>query len=111
MSSQFSGWAYPGHGALVENGKGRLREYIDHRRERERQVLEVLEGTGGANVLERQASQLDGIVQAIYAAIPEELKGAAERGLVQVLQKLRAEGKVLYSETDGTWSLNRNALL
>src|SRR5919109_656923 len=33
---------YPAHGPVIEDGPGRIREYIDHRMLRERQILEAL---------------------------------------------------------------------
>lgn len=33
---------YPGHGVIIENGSYHIRSYIDHRMEREKQILDVL---------------------------------------------------------------------
>ena len=38
---------YPAHGPVIEDGQGKIQEYIDHRLERERQILEAM-GTGRA---------------------------------------------------------------
>ena len=33
---------YPGHGDMIENGRERIQFYIDHRLEREKQILNQL---------------------------------------------------------------------
>ncbi|KAF2346486.1 Metallo-beta-lactamase [Trinorchestia longiramus] len=36
------GILYPGHGAVIENGAGRVQQYIDHRNAREKEIFETL---------------------------------------------------------------------
>ena len=106
MKEEFAGRAYPGHGAVIEDGRGKVMEYIAHRKEREQQVLDVLrqppqqqqraEGGEGWRSM--------GVVKVIYQAYPENLHGPAEGGVVQVLRKLEGEGRVKQGD-DGTWSL------
>ncbi len=87
---------YPAHGPLIEDGPGKLREYLDHRLERERQVLAILE---------RGAASLDAIVAEIYAAYPKRLRAAAAQQMTQHLRKLEAEGRVAGSGDPASWSL------
>jgi ribonuclease/clavin/mitogillin len=106
MYKQVGGKGYPGHGATIEDCKAKIREYINHRAMREKEVIEVLgrspEGTGlGAMEL----------VHIIYKDIPENLHFAALRGVVQILEKLAGEGKVHHNEDTDTWTLNRKAVL
>lgn len=104
MSKQFKGRAYPGHGPVIEDGPAKVLEYIQHRKERERQVLDVLAQTkeGGWTSME--------VVKVIYKNYPESLWEPAEAGILQVLRKLKGEGKVTESE-GGKWTLNGKAAL
>lgn len=83
---------YPAHGPLIEDGEGKLREYIEHRLERERQVLAVLE---------RGPATLGAIVAEIYAAYPKRLHAAAAQQMRHHLRKLEAEDRVLASPEGG----------
>ena len=61
---------YPGHGEPVTNPQERTRWLIDHRRQRERQIVDVLK-SGPKSPTE--------IVRVIYTDIPVALYAAAER--------------------------------
>jgi glyoxylase-like metal-dependent hydrolase (beta-lactamase superfamily II) len=76
---------YPAHGPVIEDGVAKLREYIAHRHDRERQILAALEG-GPKGVME--------IVKVVYAAYPEALHAAAAQSTTQHLRKLEREGRV-----------------
>jgi len=76
---------YPAHGPRIEEGPSKLREYIDHRRERDEQILAAL-GSG--------ADSVGGIVKIVYAAYPEALHPAAGESVTSHLVKLEAEGRV-----------------
>jgi len=82
---------YPAHGPLIEDGVAKLREYIAHRHERERQILAALR-RGPALVME--------IVKIVYAAYPEALHPAAAQSTSQHLRKLEREGRVRASDPD-----------
>jgi len=88
MSKQFKGRAYPGHGPVIADGPGKIAEYIMHRKQREQQVLNVLAGNKGGEM-----GSMD-IVKIIYKDYPENLWEPAERGIRQILDKLKQEGKV-----------------
>ncbi len=75
---------YPAHGPAIDDAVGKIREYIEHRAERERQIVEVLE-SGPARVME--------IVKVVYAAYPETLHPAAAQSTTQHLRKLAREGR------------------
>jgi ribonuclease/clavin/mitogillin len=75
---------YPAHGPLIEDGQAKLREYIAHRHEREREILRVLE-TGPAHPI--------AIVRVVYRAYPEHLHPAAVQSVTQHLLKLEREGR------------------
>ncbi|EKG16622.1 Beta-lactamase-like protein [Macrophomina phaseolina MS6] len=107
MSKQFSGRAYPGHGPVIDDGKARVLEYIKHRQERESQVLQVLARPNG-NSFSWKSMQ---IVKEIYKDVPETLHEAAQRGVLQILEKLTGEGKVIHDHSTETWRLAGKAAL
>jgi glyoxylase-like metal-dependent hydrolase (beta-lactamase superfamily II) len=74
---------WPGHGAPVEDGAGRLRALLAHRREREAAVLDAL-AQGPATAEE--------MLDAIYRALPSGLRGAARRNLLAHLVDLSRRG-------------------
>lgn len=103
MRHSFKGRAYPGHGPVVEDGPGRIAEYIEHRRQRETQVINTLRPNQDDEPVTWTALEL---VEVIYSDIPEGLHAAASGGVVQILEKLEAEGKVVREGTDA-WRLGR----
>ena len=113
MSQQFSGRAYPAHGALITNGRDRVREYIAHRQQREEEVLEVLRRPHARLVADEEASATMKtaaatseawapmeIVKIVYRDVPSNLHEAAEKGILQVLRKLSQQAKVCVRTDD-----------
>lgn len=103
MEVLFAGRAYPGHGPVVDDGPARIREYVAHRRAREEQIVATLRGANEA-AGGRAAWEPMQLVQVIYRDVPENLHLPALGGVVQVLQKLRQEGRASENE-DGKWVL------
>lgn len=98
MRGEFSGRAYPGHSMVIDDGRQRILDYIEHRQQREREVISVLEhARDGKTPME--------LVKAIYKDVPENLHEAAAKGVLQIMQKLSREGKVVQRESDGRWFL------
>ena len=89
---------YPAHGAVVDDGKAKLKEYIEHRAMRERQIVDVLKsgGEGAWTSME--------IVKVVYKDVPEHLHLPAEGGVKQVLRKLEGEGRVAV-DGEEKWAL------
>lgn len=77
---------YPGHGPIVDHAAAKLEEYLRHREQRERQVLDALGDRSGTP---------EEIVPIIYAAYPPELHAAASRSVLAHLLKLEQEGVVV----------------
>ncbi len=73
---------YPAHGPQIGDGPGKIREYIEHRGEREREILAAL-ASGPMTVME--------IVRIVYAAYPKALHPAAGQSVTQHLRKLERE--------------------
>ena len=76
---------YPAHGPVIEDAPAKIREYIDHRMMRERQILEAL-GDGLATIPD--------IVVRIYADVPKALHPMAAMSVESHLKKLRKERRV-----------------
>jgi glyoxylase-like metal-dependent hydrolase (beta-lactamase superfamily II) len=76
---------FPAHGAPVLDVEAKLAEYVDHRLERERQILEAWRGGT------REPRELVGTV---YADVPEAARPLAERQVVAHLDRLHAHGRL-----------------
>jgi glyoxylase-like metal-dependent hydrolase (beta-lactamase superfamily II) len=75
---------YPAHGPVIEDGVAKLRQYIAHRHERERQILAALD-EGEAPIAT--------LVKRVYTDVPEVLHGAAAHSVAAHLVKLEREGR------------------
>jgi glyoxylase-like metal-dependent hydrolase (beta-lactamase superfamily II) len=89
---------YPGHGPIVEDGVGKLNEYVQHRRQRVQQVVDVLGSRGPSTVAE--------LVAAIYVDVAPNLVDMAARNVRANLEKLVDEGKVTGAPGE-RWLLTR----
>jgi glyoxylase-like metal-dependent hydrolase (beta-lactamase superfamily II) len=79
---------YPAHGPYVDDGVAKVREYIAHREERDRQIVAAMrEG----------ATLIPDIVKIVYAAYPETLHAAAGHSVCCHLLKLEDEGHAVRS--------------
>lgn len=76
---------YPAHGPRIDDGVARIRDYLQHRMERERQILDAL-APGPAPIPE--------LVARIYVDVPRVLHGAAAHSVAAHLAKLEREGRV-----------------
>jgi glyoxylase-like metal-dependent hydrolase (beta-lactamase superfamily II)/8-oxo-dGTP pyrophosphatase MutT (NUDIX family) len=85
---------YPGHGQVIEDAPAKIEEYIEHRLERERQVVEALESG---------LEEVPAMVKRIYAEVPEVLHPMAERSVLAHLEMLEAEDRV--SRDGDAWRL------
>lgn len=84
----------PGHGPAMEDPAAKIREYLDHRQQREDQFLALL-ASGPRTHAE--------IRSAVYPEVPAALVWAAEHNVRAHLMKLRDEGRV--AEAEGRWAL------
>ncbi len=75
---------YPAHGPCIEDGVAKLRQYIDHRHDRERQIVAAL-GEGDATIAV--------VVKRVYTDVPEVLHAAAGHSVASHLRKLEREGR------------------
>ncbi|KAI8360854.1 beta-lactamase-like protein [Choanephora cucurbitarum] len=92
------GRLYPGHGPVIEQGQEKIRDYIHHRLERERQIVELMKTADNWTAMD--------LVRVLYKAYPESLYLPAARGVVLHLEKLQKEGRVSALDQDGLqWTL------
>ena len=96
MREQCKGRVYPAHGAVIEEGRSKIEEYISHRQQREEEILQAL------RVLEDEATPME-LVKVVYKDVPETLHAPAANGAVQILRKLESEGKVAQGR-DEKWT-------
>src|SRR5918997_4326001 len=80
----------PGHGPYVWDPAAKLDEYVSHRLERERRLLEALD----AGLRTR-----DALLDSAWSDAPPELRDFAALSLASHLEKLAGEGRL----PDGTW--------
>ena len=84
----------PGHGAPIDQPSALLRGYIAHRLARERQIVDVLAAG---------PTTIPAIVERVYPAVAEGVRGAAAESVLAHLHKLRDEGRVTCH--DEAWSM------
>jgi len=77
---------FPGHGPVVEDPAEKVREYVEHRDLRERQILAALEAG---------AQTVRAIVERLYVEVPAALHNSAARNVRAHLYKLEREGRVV----------------
>ncbi len=75
---------YPAHGPAVENPRQLVRGMIGHRRQRERQIL---------NLLENGEGHIPAMVAAMYKGLDPRLTGAAGRSVLAHLVDLQNRGE------------------
>ena len=77
----------PAHGLIITNPQQKLSEYIEHRIEREQQVLHLLENYP-------QGTNISTLVQYIYAETDVQLHALAAQSIEAHLLKLEREARV-----------------
>jgi len=86
----------PGHGDVIEEPRAVVDDYLQHRRQREKQVVRVLE---------RGPARITDIVGVLYTETPEPLLEVAGRQVHAHLIKLKAEGRVTGTSARSAWQL------
>jgi len=90
---------YPAHGPRIADGAARVREYIEHRGAREREILDALAGG---------STRIRDIVEIVYAEYPEALHAPAHHSVCSHLIKLERETRVTRTGADplhADWTL------
>ena len=78
----------PGHGDSMDDAGAVIAGYIEHRRAREREILDAI-GAGARTVSD--------VVDTVYAFVPADLRMAAVHQVTVQLAKLSADDKVRFS--------------
>lgn len=86
---------YPGHGNVIQDPLKKIQFYIDHRNQRERQILKVLKENAPKTL-----SEMD-IVHDVYENTPSKLIPAAAFNVNHHLLKLEKESRV--RNVSGKW--------
>jgi glyoxylase-like metal-dependent hydrolase (beta-lactamase superfamily II)/8-oxo-dGTP pyrophosphatase MutT (NUDIX family) len=76
---------FPAHGPVIADAKAKIQEYLDHRMERERNILAAWQGG---------THDPGGIVREVYTDVPDAMHGLAERSVIAHLEKLREENRI-----------------
>jgi glyoxylase-like metal-dependent hydrolase (beta-lactamase superfamily II)/ADP-ribose pyrophosphatase YjhB (NUDIX family) len=76
---------FPAHGPVMANAKGRIQAYLDHRTERERNILAAWQWG---------AHEPAALVKKVYTDVPDAMHGLAERSVMAHLEKLREENRI-----------------
>jgi glyoxylase-like metal-dependent hydrolase (beta-lactamase superfamily II) len=87
----------PGHGHLIEDPNAVIDHYVEHRLQREQQILETLRDLGTAKI--------ETIVGRVYADVDPELHKVARYSVHAHLLKLASEGQVTGKTLTGKWSI------
>lgn len=83
---------YPGHGPVVENAKERIQNYIDHRNQRNEQIINCLKEA-------KEPILCEDIVKKIYIGLDDKLIPAATYNVhnhLSYLVKNKLVGKVIH---------------
>ena len=84
---------YPGHGPVIDAPDSVIASYIEHRLERERQILSALRGA---------SDSVGSVVGDVYRDVDPSLHPLAAVSVMAHLEKLRREGLVIVDE-EPTW--------
>lgn len=95
----------PGHGPVIDDPLSVLDGYLRHRRDREAQVVSLLEGAGPGGRLTASS-----IVEVLYREVPTELHPVARYSVWAHLRKLLDDGRATTGDRDdidAPWGLVR----
>ena len=86
---------HPGHGPVIDDAEPTITEYLEHRLERERQVVAAVQAGAGS---------VGEIVTLVYREVDSALHPAAAISVDSHLRKLAGEGRVAYGNGTEVWN-------
>jgi glyoxylase-like metal-dependent hydrolase (beta-lactamase superfamily II) len=89
-----SAWLAPAHGHAIDDPRARIDEYLQHRRDRERQILRSIR---------REPTTIPKLVDRLYPDLVDALIPVARRQVHAHLLKLRDEGAVTGRSSRTVW--------
>lgn len=98
---------YPGHGPHIGDRAGtigKIQEYINHRLEREKQIIQAMTTLTHGSTAAEMGITVRQIVEILYAGLGLGVYIAAEKPVGAHLRKLEKDGRVLRM-TNGKWKL------
>lgn len=87
----------PGHGPMVKEPNRKIQELLDHRAERDRQIL---------GLIAQGKKTVSQMLQTIYPEISPRFRNAAKNQILSHLHKLQREGKLTFREENGEITAN-----
>ncbi|MBI3262460.1 MAG: hypothetical protein HYZ58_04830 [Acidobacteria bacterium] len=75
----------PAHGPAIDRPRSLIEEYLEHRALREQQIL---------NAVASGCDTLDGILDAVYPGLSDDLRPVARESALAHLQKLESDGRL-----------------
>jgi glyoxylase-like metal-dependent hydrolase (beta-lactamase superfamily II) len=85
---------HPGHGPDIDNPQEIIEYYIEHRLEREQQVIQAIQ---------RGAGSIGAIVEDVYADVDRALHPVAAHSVAAHVGKLVHDGTVTFAQTSDLW--------
>lgn len=117
LDGLFRGRVYPGHGPVIDDGPSKILEYLQHRQKREDQVIQILSShkhSTGQLVSEIMIDAEDWTSAEISNLMYSNLSGpmylAAQHIILEILRKLKMEGKVTERLNPSRWRLNAKTI-
>ncbi|KAI1372123.1 metallo-beta-lactamase superfamily protein [Hypoxylon crocopeplum] len=105
---------YPAHGIVIPHLPSKMDQYVRHKEDRERQILDVLRSWGVQKGPGRQSVPIETLIELLHGHLPAGMvKAALEPFVTQVLWKLAEDRKVGFELKRGRrqWFLNERLVV
>ncbi|GFS08820.1 beta-lactamase-like 2 [Elysia marginata] len=89
---------FPGHGPVIDDPTAVIRYYIQHRKDREAQIVQFLKDNA-----DKEHTAMD-VVKAVYIGVPENVHHMAAQNVTLHLEKLQRDN-IAVQAADNKWQL------